>query len=46
MILNIVRNVNRSEFAMITDIELVGIFCIAILYAYMFIKKMTPDQGV
>ena len=29
---------------MITDIVLVGLFCIAIFYAYIFLKKITPDQ--
>ena len=30
---------------MITDIALVGIFCIAIFYAYIFVKNLVADDG-
>ena len=31
---------------MIIDIALVGIFCIAIFYAYIFVKNMAADENV
>ena len=29
---------------MISEIVLLGLFCIAVLYAYNFIKKITADE--